>query len=322
MIWEIHTLADDEVITKPGFYQMSLERHHNQPCDGVSVTSGVLRRMHKHGPSKVWATHELNPNRYQPKRSDALRTGAIMAAFVEGGLAEVNKSFQTVPEDAPFRPTKQQLRALKEGRESKSARTSIAFWSEIDRDGREIVKEAELELMAQMALVLSADPASSAALGGLPEITMAAFDEQTQLWFLSRPDNMKFDGTMTDYKKVNTSGRAFDQHFCDSRVNEHGYDSQMGFAVDVFHRITDVWSPQAGLIFQEDEPPHDVIPMPIEEEDLKMGIFHNKQAAIRFRECFDANHWPGPGVVMRPYRRSDAARERILEEMKMAGEAP
>lgn len=322
MTHDIRTLADDELITEDGFYRISLERHHNQPCDGVSVTSGVLRKMHRHGPSKVWATHALNPKRFESKRSDALRLGAAMAAFVEGGIDALNAEFQTIPEHAPSRPTKTQMQALKEGRETSKARASIAFWADVDRDGREVISEKELELLAQMALALSQDPAAAAVLGGEPEITMAAYDPATRLWLLSRPDNMKFDGTMSDYKKVNTGGRPFDQFFCDGRIDDHGYDMQMGFACDVFERLTGVWSDQAGLVFQEDEPPHDVILMPIPEEDLRIGQFHNNQAAMRFRECLDADHWPGPGSVIRAYHRNDKARERILEAMQTAGVAP
>lgn len=322
MTHAIRTLAPGELITEDGFYSIPLERHHNQPCDGVSVTSGVLRKIHKHGPSKVWATHVLNPNRYEPKRTDALRLGSAMAALVEGGLDALNAEYQTVADNAPKRPTKAQLQALKEGRETKTARASIAFWAEVDRDGRGVVKEHELELMAAMGLALAADPGANSVLGGEPEITMAAYDPRTKLWLLSRPDNMKFDGTMSDYKKVNTGGRPFDQYFCDSRVDDHGYDAQMGFAADVFERITGIWSNQAGLVFQEDEPPHDVILMPIPNEDLRIGQFHNDQAAMRFRECLDANKWPGPGEVIRPYHRNDKARERILENMQMAGAAP
>lgn len=322
MTHEIRTLADGEKISEPGFYQISLDVHHHQPCIGPSVTSGVLRKMHRHGPSKVWATHVMNPDRVEPKRTDALRLGSAMAAFVEGGLAALDKEYQVVPEGSPARPTWPQLQALKEGRETDKARASIAFWSGVDRDGREIVSEKELELMASMGLGLAADPAAAAVLGGLPEITMAAYDESTKLWLLSRPDNMRFDGTMSDYKKVNTGGRPFDQFFCDRRVDEHGYDMQMGFAADVFERITGIWSDQAGLVFQEDEPPHDVILMPVLEEDLRFGQFYNNQAAVRFRECLDSGVWPGPGEVIRPYHRSDTARERILEEMQTAGKAP
>ncbi len=322
MTHEIRTLADGELITEPGFYRISLERHHSQPCDGVSVTSGVLRRMEKHGPSKVWATHLLNPDRYDPKRSDALRLGSAMAAFVEGGLDALHADFQTVPENAPNRPTKAQLQALKEGRESKTARASIAFWAEVDLDGREVIKEQELELLAAMGLALARDPAAAAVLGGEPEITMAAYDERTKLWFLSRPDNMKFDGTMSDYKKVNTGGRPFNQWFCGMRVEDHEYTMQMGFAADVFERLAGIWSDQVGLVFQEDEPPHDTILMPILDEDLRFGQFLNNRAAMRFRECLDANHWPGPGEVITAFHRDEKRRERILEEMQQENTAP
>jgi hypothetical protein len=320
--YPIRTLAEGEKISEPGFYNIPLEVHHGQPCIGPSVTSGVLRAMEKHGPSKVWATHALNPNRFEPKRTDALRLGAAMAAFVEGGLAALEAQFQILPENKPNRPTKPQMQALKEGRASASAKASIAFWGEVDRDGRDIVTEQELELLAAMGLALSRDPAAAAVLGGLPEITMAAYDERTGLWFLSRPDNLKFDGTMSDYKKVNAGGRPFNKWFCDMRVEDHGYDMQMGFAAEVFEMITNIWSDQAGLVFQEDEPPHDVILLPIPEEDLRLGQFMNRRAATRFRECLDANHWPGPGEVIIPFKRDDKRRERLLEEMNIEGKSP
>lgn len=319
---QIRTLADDEKITEPGFYRISLERHHSQPCDGVSVTSGVLRKMEKHGPSKVWATHLLNPDRYETKRSDALRLGSAMAAFVEGGLDALNAEYQTIPADAPNRPTTAQLQALKEGRESKTARASIAFWSEVDRDGREIIKEAELELLAAMGLALSQDPAAAAVLGGEPEITMAAYDDRTKLWLLARPDNMKFDGTMSDYKKCNTNGAPFDGWFCDRRIEDHGYYSQMAFAADVFERLTGIWSDQSGLVFQEDTPPYDVILRGLSEEDLRFGQFLNNRAALRFRECLDADHWPGPGEVVGMFQMREERRISLLDQMQVSGVAP
>tara|TARA_R110000851_G_scaffold308778_1_gene467860 strand:- start:6047 stop:7015 length:969 start_codon:yes stop_codon:yes gene_type:complete len=322
MEYEIRTLAPGEKITEPGFYNIPLDQHHNQPCEGVSVTSGVLRKMHLDSPSKVWATHSLNPNRHERRRTDALRLGSAMAAFVEGGLEALNKEYQTISETAPNRPTYAQMQSIKEGRASPKAKASLAFWKEVDDDGREVIKEHELELMAAMGLALSQDPAAAAVLGGLPEITMAAFDERTQLWLLSRPDNMKFDGAMSDYKKISTQGRPFNNRVCNRRVDDHGYDQQMGFACDVFERITRKWSDQAGLVFQEDAAPYDVILMPIPEEDLKIGVFHNNQAALRFRECLDADHWPGPGEVMLPYHRSEKDRERIIENMQQAGTSP
>lgn len=322
MTFPIRTLADDEKITEPGFYEISLERHHSQPCDGVSVTSGVLRKMELHSPSKVWATHQLNPNRYEENRSDALRLGSAMAAFVEGGIDGLRQHYQVLPDNRPDRPTRAQFNALKEGRESAKARASIAFWSDVARDPREYVTEAEFEQIAAMGLALARDPAASAVLGGVPEVTMAAYDEATRLWFLARPDNVHFDGAVSDYKRISTQGNPFTTSLVDRRIEQHGYDAQMAFACEVFERLTGIWSDQAGLVFQEDTPPYDVILRPIPEEDLRIGQFLNRHAATRFRECLDMNHWPGPGEHIAPFNRNEKARERLLERMQTAGAAP
>ncbi|MBL4898099.1 MAG: PD-(D/E)XK nuclease-like domain-containing protein [Colwellia sp.] len=322
MTLNIRTLPEGEKITDPGFYNISLDRHHHQPCDGVSVTSGVLRTMEKHGPSKVWATHALNPNRYERKQTDALRLGSAMAAFIEGGLGELGKMYQVLPEDRPQRATSQQLTAIKEGRGSKTANRSIAFWREIDSDPRDNISQTELTLIAEMGLALSNDPSTGAVLGGVPEITMAHFDERTQLWFLARPDNVHPDGSLSDYKKVSTQGRPFTPYLIDGRVEDHGYDMQMGFAAECFEALTGVWSDQCGLVFQEDTAPYDAILRPIPEEDLRIGQFLNRQAAIRFRECLDADHWPGPGEHIAPFHRREDARVALLERMQTAGVAP
>lgn len=322
MTFPIRTLEPGEKIVEPGFYNIPLDVHHSQPCDGPSVTSGVLRRMESHGPSKVWATHQLNPNRFEDTRTDALRLGSAMAAFVEAGIEGLREHYQVLPDNRPDRPTRAQFQALKEGRESAKARASIAFWRDVDRDPRDYVTEAEFEHIAAMGLALAADPSAGAVLGGMPEVTMAAFDETTQLWLLSRPDNVHFDGTMSDYKRVSTQGRPFTGYLVDRRIEDHEYTMQMGFACDVFERLTGIWSDQAGLVFQEDTPPYDVILRPVPEEDLRIGQFLNHQAAIRFRECLDANHWPGPGEHIAPFNRNEKARERLLERMQTAGAAP
>lgn len=322
MTFEVRTLAPDEKITEPGFYNISLDRHHSQPCDGVSVTSGTLRTMELHGPSKVWATHQLNPDRYEEKRSDALRLGSAMAAFVEGGIDALREHYTILPNSRPDRPTRAQLNALKEGRETAKARASIAFWSEVDRDPRDYVTEAEFEHIAAMGLALAKDAAAGAVLGGMPEVTMAAYDEKTRLWFLARPDNVHFDGTISDYKKVSTQGRPFTTPLVDRRIEDHGYDMQMAFAADVFERLTGIWSDHAGLVFQEDTPPYDVILRPVLDEDLRIGQFLNNYAALRFRECLDANHWPGPGEHIAPFSRRKEAHEALIERMQKAGTAP
>jgi len=337
---QIHDLAEDDWITEPGFYRLSIDRHHAQPCmspdereafeaDGtmppitaVSVTSGVLRRMLEHGPSKVWATHYLNPNRYPEKETEAKILGRAMAAIVEGGVEMLHQQFQVLPDHRPARPTKQQLRALAEGRESQSARRSIAFWSDVDKDPRAKITEAQYELLVTMGGALANDPAAAYCFGGEPEITMAWQDERTGIWCLSRPDNVRMDSTITDYKKVNMQGGPFIPARCDALIERHGYDMQMAFAAEGWQRETGNPPSAVGLAFQEDEPPYEVILREIDAEALSIGAFYNRQSLTRFAECYAAGHWPGPGDDTGVYQMSDARREAALSEMQTAGVAP
>ena len=337
---EIHDLADDDWITEPGFYRLSIDRHHNQPCmspdereafekDGtmppsaaVSVTSGVLRRMEEHGPSKVWAAHYLNPNRYPEKDTEAKILGRAMAAIVEGGSEMLEKHFRVLPDYRPSRPTKQQLRALAEGRATEKAKTSIAFWSDVDKDPRDKITESQYETLVTMGGALAADPAAAHFFGGEPELTMAWQDERTGIWCLSRPDNVRRDSAVTDYKKVNMQGGPFIAARCDALIERHGYDMQMAFAAEGWERHVGTPPSDVGLAFQEDEPPYEVILREIDAEALAIGRFYNRRSLVRFAECYTSGRWPGPGDDIGIYQMSDARREAALQEMQTAGTAP
>ena len=319
---EIRTLAPGEKICEPGFYNIPLDVHHSQCCDGVSVTSGVLRRMELEFPGEVWAFHDLNPDRWEREDTDALRLGRAMAAYVEGGEAEVEQHFYVLPEDRPQRPTRQQLVAIKEGRGSTTAMRSLSFWKEVDADPRDKITESQMNLIRDMGRGLVADPAAQALLGGIPEITMAWFDEQTQIWCLSRPDQVAFDGFVGDYKKISPQGALFNEALCDRAIKKHRYDMQMAFAHEGFEALTG-YQPQAvGLIFQSDRRPHFCIPREIADEEIGIARFHNHRALRRFRECLDSGHWQEPGEHPGIFRWSDEERERILEQMNTEAAAP
>jgi len=378
---EIRTLAEGKKITENGFYNITLDVHHSQPCDGVSVTSGVLRKMELATPADVWAFHQLNPDRWEQEDKTALRLGRAMAAYVEGGMDEVSKHFLVLPKDKPnkatdkqlenFRakgngdlsgfmilpdekprkPTPAQIKAVNEGTASPTAMQSVDFWEQVDADGREALSQAEADqllalvdrvafwdaidadgrdpltdaqitMIEDMGKVLAADPASVAVMGGIPEVTMAVKDERTGLWLLSRPDTVNFDGSLTDYKKMNTQGRPFNYRVVDSRITEHAYDCQMAFAAECFEVLTQVWPEEVSIVAQWDARPHHVIIRPIGDEDLRIGQFRNRRAINRFAECLAANYWPGPGDDIGAYQRPDWLRKQLLEEMQIAGTAP
>lgn len=322
MIPEIRTLAPGEKISEPGFYKISLDVHHSQCCEGVSVTSGVLRKVITESPADVWAFHDLNPDRWEREETDALRMGRAMAAYIEGGEEEVEKHFYVLPDHRPNRPTRAQFEAIKEGRGSKSAMTSVAFWKEADSDPRDQITENQMDLIRGMGRGLVADPAAQAILGGTPEITMAWQDPITGIWCLSRPDQVSFDGLVSDYKKISPQGGVFDRNLCYRSVKKFRYDMQMAFAHEGFEVLTGNQPQIVGLLFQSDKRPHFCIPVEIPEEEIAIARFHNRQSLTRFKECLDSGHWPEPGEHPGIFQWSDDERTRILEEMQTAGTAP
>ncbi|MEL6102927.1 MAG: hypothetical protein AAFR68_16650 [Pseudomonadota bacterium] len=318
----IHKLGPNEMITEPGFYELPIERHHGQPCDGISITSSKLRKIEKGTPADVWATHPLNPDRYEDKDTDALRMGRAMALFIEGGPEKLEAGFWVLPHNKPRRPTLQQVTAYNEGRATEKGRESVEFWRDVEADPRDVISEDEWDLITSMGRVLAKSPDATAALGGTPEVTMAWRDEINDLWCLARPDQLSFDGMLSDYKKVNTQGRPLTTYTIDARIDQHAYDMQMAFAAEGFHALTGVWPSKVGLIFQWDQPPYHVVLRAIDDEDLQIGAFLNREARALFRHCLDTGNWFGPGEVIGSFQRNPKAREALLERMQKAGTAP
>jgi hypothetical protein len=319
---QIQILSDDEVITEPGFYQMSLDRHHNQPCDGPSVTSGTLRKMENETPADVWAFHKLNPNRWPSDDSVALRMGRAMAAYIEGGPELLEDVVRVLPANKPKRPTPLQIKAYAEGRATEAGTKSVEFWAKIDADPRDKITEDQWEQITTMGDVLAKDPAASAALGGVPEITMAWKDERNDLWCLARPDQISFSGMLSDYKTTSTRGQPFNHRLIDRRITEYGYHMQMAFAAEGFQALTGMKPEMIGLVFQLSTPPHHVVLRAIDDEAISIGTFQNQRARRCFRECLDSGFWPSPSDDIGSYHMPDWYRERLINEMQTEGTAP
>ena len=321
-IFEIRTLADGELISSPGFYNIPLSVHHSQCCDGVSVTSGILRKMELATPADVFAFHDLNPDRWEKKETDALRMGVAMALFVEGGAEAVLGGFMIHPEDKPRRPTPAQIKAFDEGRATEAGSASVEYWRAVDADPHNYLDQSEFDTICIMGRVLSLDPAASAVMGGVPELTMAYQDERTGLWLLARPDTVSFDGSLSDYKKISARGKPFNYHIVDRHITDYGIDMQLGFAAEVFECLTQEWPTSAGVVAQCGEAPHHVILREISEEDLRIGQFRNRRAIARFAECLASGNWPGPGDDVGAYQRPTWQRDMLMNEMNTENQAP
>lgn len=340
---EIRTLGDDEVISEPGFYAIDIERHHNQPCDDFSVTSGVLRRVELYSPEEMWATHSTNPEADEKKDTDALRLGRVMAAFHEHGEDGMDKiiritdpsppTMSTVAEmidfansgaelikGPPNKPTMDQIIKYVEGKATPAALRSIEYWQDMEADPRIKISQKEWDLIRDMGNALAEDPIASAVMGGIPEVSMAWKDAVTGIWCLARPDTVNFSGLTTDYKKMSPQGGRFDKFMVDQRITQHGYDMQGAFACEGFQVLTQNW-PGFGIIAQKDVKPYSVILQEIADEDLEIGMFRNHRALRTIKKCRDEGHWPGPGEDTGVYKRPEWQRDRLRDDMAKAGVA-
>lgn len=319
---QIRLLGPDEKIREPGFYSIPLSRHHGQPCEGISVTSGVLRTMELETPADVWAFHLLNPKRWEKKETEALRLGVAMALYVEGGALRVLEGFKIHPEERPKRPLPSQIRAYDEGRASDAAIASVEYWRKVDADPHDYLDQSQFDEIIAMGAVLDHDPAAKAVMNGIPEVTMAWQDERTGLWVLSRPDTINFDGVVTDYKRIAPGASIFNTQLVDRRIEEQGYDMQIALGCEAMERLLGEWPSAAGIIAQSADAPYHVILRSINEEDLRIAQWRNRRALDRFHECLTSGHWPGPGEVVGAFQMRKERRERLLEEMNIAGAAP
>lgn len=318
----IHDLGPKEIITEPGFYRLSLDRHHNGPCDGPSVTSSVLRKLEVGSPLHVWAFHYLNPDRYDDADRGALRMGRAMHSWVEGGRQALERDFIVIPSDAPSKPTKAQLASEKP---SPTAIRSISFWEAVserlEATGRSLISQAEYETIAAMGEALAADPLASAVVGGEPEITMAWKDEETGLWCLSRLDNLTGDGLLSDYKKISTAYRPMTPALCRRRIEDGGYHQQLAFGAEGYFNITGNWPTDCALVFQEDKPPYAAITIAVGGDPLYWGMCANHRSLRLFRQCLDADHWPGPGENPEEFNFRDFQTER-MQQRQAEGDLP
>lgn len=314
---EIRTLLPDEKITEEGLYRMPLARHHAQPCEGISVTSSVLRTIELGSPAAAWDFHMLNPDAYERPERDALKLGTAMHSWVEGGEEAVKRDFIILAPGTPKKPSDRQLNAAAPSKETVEAiRVWQQIWKRQALRGCPIITQAEFDQIKIMGKALEHDPTALAVLGGEPEITIATFDDETQLWMLSRLDNLTFDGLQSDFKRISTRGRFLTERVCKARIREHRYDMQMAFGAECFWRVTGQWPTDSAIVFQMDVPPFHSHTVAIGRDEIIAGVALNHRAMRIFRECYDSGNWPGPGAVISTFQYSTAEREAFQEAVK------
>jgi len=233
----------------------------------------------------------LNPNK---KEEEKTKEHFIIGRASHSAVLEpedFEKSFITIPESAPNRPTKAQLKAIKK---SDAAALSIAWWDDFDEENKG--KTALTQMQYQDCLeyrdcVWSDSTAAGLLKNGLAEQSHFAKDPETGLLLKCRPDynNHKL-GVMTDLKFVRDASSEGFGRAC----GNHRYDVQSAFYQDVYKMAegeSDLmfafiaiekgdYGPVLGIYYADDEM-------------VRSGRNKWRRDVNRLAQCYENDDWPG-----------------------------
>lgn len=267
-----------EKIARPGLYHsVPISTYHSADlCDGPSVSSSGLRTIINESAAHFWCTSPLNPNRVEPKESDALILGRAAHHLLLG-----EDDFSTL---FIARPDKWD-----------SWRTIDAkrWKAEQEAEGRTVLLPSQLEQIRGMARSLAAHPLIDAGiLNGQIEQTLAWKCKETGVWLKARPDAIPNDsGDFADLKTtadISTAGLT-------RAIAEQGYHMQAALIASGWHALTGNDIASFSFVFVEKSPPFCVRIVTLRDEDLARGERQNLIAIKEFVACMESGDWPGPG---------------------------
>lgn len=94
---ELLKLAPGAVVDKTGVWDISIERYHEQCCDGPSISSSGLRTIWSDSPAHYWATSALNPARVAQADNPAFSLGRLAHRVLLEGVAGLERDFAIRP---------------------------------------------------------------------------------------------------------------------------------------------------------------------------------------------------------------------------------
>lgn len=317
----IRTLADNEQVSEPGAYRMSMNLYHSQRvCPGPSFSSTGIRKAALQSPLSFWKTSDLNPQRYPPKEeSEYLILGKAAHCLILGDEVFA-ENFVYVPEDAPRRPTAPQIAAFeRNGFWSDAALAGGEYWAKFDHEaaGRSLLTAEQVTRIGYMAENLAALPEARAALvGSMTEVSLIWQDEVTGLWVKSRPDcipdHVDNSVDLGDLKTFSPKGSDLILSAMRS-VSDNGYVVQMamaGIGCDiVFGQPVD----QCALIFTQTTEPYEAIPLLIGEDELSWGRVMYRKGLDKIAHGLKTDEWPGRATSFSQYRVPPALQQMAVE---------
>lgn len=286
---QLRKIEDGEIITEPGYYDMSIDWYHSQCTDGPSLSSTGIRRLLK-SPAEFWKYSELNPNRVEEGEKEAFILGRA-AHHLALGEADFAKRFIIRPDTL-------------DGEKWNGNRLTCKAWLKARADeGITVLTAAQVEQIKGMAGLmdwqkgmtncgLANTPlvASGGALSG--EIERSLIWQREGVWLKARPDAIP--GASNDFADLKTTSKGTETRDLANVLYDRGYFVQaalvgmgagavLGRQMEGFH-----------LVFVDTGNTHAVSIRTLEDEDIIRGERGVFAAIAIFKRCMATGVWPGP----------------------------
>jgi hypothetical protein len=264
-------------IATPGVYDLGMARYHSDCCAGPSISNSGLKTLWDDSPAHYWATSYLNPRRVEePEERPHFSLGRAAHHLLFLGRKGFEDEFAVRPDQWSDWRTKE-----------------AKLWREAAiADGKTVLTDNELEAITGMARSLAEHPLVKAGiLDGYVERSLI-WKDPNGVWLKSRPDCIPNDsGDFADLKTT-VSVKTDDLRRSLAAFNYPMQAALTGMASEaVLRRPLQSFS----LVFVEKAPPHCVRVVTIKPDDIERGQRQVEAAVKLFAECWDSQHWPGPG---------------------------
>jgi hypothetical protein len=305
---------DHKRIEKPGWYSgIPLELYHSADiCAGLAVSSSDLRACWSKSPAHMYLNWAENPKREVRETTSAMLLGACAHHLL---LGEENFKLKYIAQPETYRD-----RTTAAAKPWNNNSGFCRSWNDKQRrEGRVVVKAAQLDVIVAMARSLALEPlVNEGLLKGHVECSGFAKDRETGLWLKVRPDVIPtMAGDFVDLKTASEVITPALQY----AIRSYGYHQQGALIWEVVEQLG-AEHPFAGfaLMFVESVRPHCARTVPLTDDDLARGRKQNRAMLRKIAGCIDTGHWPGPGEGdLTPLPLSHDERTRIDERLRWEG---
>ncbi|MEM7300690.1 MAG: PD-(D/E)XK nuclease-like domain-containing protein [Pseudomonadota bacterium] len=270
---------DGETITEPGIYSgISLDHYHNKTdlLDGPSVSKSSLKYIGPgHSPKEFWHRWAYNPNRIEPKKSDALDFGKAVHCLLLGD--------QAFAENFVVRPDQW---------ESWNKKASQEWRNEHEALGFTVLVPEQMDKIARMYEDAKEYPLiKGGILNGRVERSLIWKDPETQIWLKVRPDVIPLDGIYADLKTVGDMS----QEFLERQIGPMGYYIQ-GALTRMGCRALGKPFESFVFLYSSTADTPDTAHAELSEFELDRGEHVVRHGLKLIRQGLDTGEWPGADI--------------------------